>query len=438
MKIKFSIVFLFIFYLVSQAQEGFKMEANKKKIVIPFKLIDNLIFIPVTVNGENLTFLLDTGTEETVLFSLENQQLNLINVEKIRIKGYDSSVYLEALKSTNNILSTAGYSDSNHDIYIILNESFNLSSQVGIPVNGIIGYPFFKNYLVEINYEKEKIYIYPNQSKIYKKLHEKYCNYTIVLEQNKPFLSAKIGMEGKETKAKLLLDSGNSDALWLYNTTSKPITIPANNLEDYLGRGFSGEIYGKRARIDFLDLNEFKFLQPIAAFPNSQITQEEQEVREREGTLGDEILKRFSVFWDYPNSKIYLKRNGNYNSPFHYNMSGIEIQHDGLKWVEEEELINKNASITLDVGQDKLVDFKYKFSLKPVFKITSVRKNSPASACGLLKEDVILSINKNKVYTYSLQELNELLKSEEGKWITLEIERNNKTLVFKFQLQTML
>ena len=95
MKIKFSIVFLFIFCLVSKSQEGFEMEANKKKIIIPFKLIDNLIFIPVTVNGENLTFLLDTGTEETVLFSIEDQQLSLINVEKIRIKGYDSSVYLD-------------------------------------------------------------------------------------------------------------------------------------------------------------------------------------------------------------------------------------------------------------------------------------------------------------------------------------------------------
>ena len=438
MKIKFSIVFLFIFCLVSKSQEGFEMEANKKKIIIPFKLIDNLIFIPVTVNGENLTFLLDTGTEETVLFSIEDQQLSLINVEKIRIKGYDSSVYLEALKSTNNILSTAGYSDSNHDIYIILNQSFNLSSQVGIPVNGIIGYPFFKNYLVEINYEKEKIYIYPKQSKIYKKLNKKYSSYSIVLERNKPFLSAKIGVKGKEIKAKLLLDSGNSNALWLYNSASNPITIPTKNLDDYLGRGFSGEIYGKRARIDYLDLNEFKFLQPIAAFPDSQITQEKQEVQEREGTLGDEILKRFSVFWDYPNSKIYLKRNGNFNSPFHYNMSGIEIQHDGLEWVKEEELINKNASITLDVAQDKLVNFKYKFSLKPVFKIMSVRKNSPAAACGLIKDDVILTINKDKVYRYSLQELNEILKSEERKWITLEIERNNKTYVFKFQLQTML
>ncbi len=438
MKIKFGIVFIFIFCLFSQAQEGFKMETNKKRIAIPFKLIDNLIFIPLKVNGVDLTFLLDSGSEETVLFSLEDQQLSLANAEKISIKGYDSSVYVEALKSTNNILSTSDYSDVNHDIYILLDQSFNLSSQVGIPVNGIIGYPFFKNYLVEINYEKEKIYVYPNPSKIYKKLSKKYSSYSLVLDRNKPFISAKIGIEKKQIEAKLLVDSGSSDALWLYSNAKTSITIPANNLDDYLGHGFSGDIYGKRSRIDFLELNEFKLLQPIAAFPDSPMIKVEQEVREREGTLGAEILKRFSVFWDYPNSKIYLKRNSNYTLPFHYNMSGIDIQHDGLQWIKEEELINKNATLTLDVAQDKLVNFKYKFSLKPVFKITSVRKNSPAAACGLLKDDVLLSINKNKVYTYSLQELNELLKSEEGKWITLEIERNNKTYVFKFQLQTML
>ena len=438
MKIKFGIVFIFIFCLVSQAQDGFRMAVNKKKIAIPFQLINNLIFIPVTVNGIDLTFLLDTGTEETVLFSLEDQQLSLANAEKIRIKGYDSSVTVEAMKSSNNILSTAGYSDFNNDLYIILDQNFNLSSQVGIPVNGIIGYAFFKNNLVEINYEKEKIYVYQNQSKIYKKLKKKFSSYTIVLERNKPFLSAIISIKGKKTEAKLLIDSGNSDALWLYSTPSNPITIPADNIDDYLGRGFSGAIYGKRARIDFLDMNEYKFLQPIAAFPDSPITKEDQEVRGREGTLGAEILKRFSVFWDYPNNKIYLKQNSNYALPFRYNMSGIEIQHDGLQWVKEEELIHKNGTILLDVDQDKMMNFKYKFSLKPVFKITSVRKNSPAAACGLLKDDVILTINKNKVYNYSLQELNELLKSEEGKWIIIEIERNNKTYTFKFQLQTML
>lgn len=438
MKIKICLIFIFIFCLVTSAQEGFMMETTKNKIAIPFKLIENLIFIPIMVNGIELTFLLDTGSEETILFSLEDQQLNLVNAEKIKIKGYDSTIFVEALKSTNNLLSLPKYLDSNQTIYVILDENFNLSSQVGIPVNGIIGYNFFKNYLIEISYTKQKIFVYQNTIKIYKKLQKKYRSSEIVFERNKPFISSKVGVGNKEISTKLLVDSGNSDALWLYSNTKNPITIPPNNIDDYLGRGLSGEVYGKRSRIDFLELNEYKLAHPIAAFPDLPTIEEEKDIRDREGTVGAEILKRFSVFFDYPNSKIYFQKNRNYNLPFHFNMSGIEVQHDGLQWIKEEELLDKYNRITLDVAEDKLVKFKYKFTLKPVFKITSVRKNSPAAACGLLKEDVIISINNNKVYTYTLQEINDLLKSEEGKWITLEIERNNKIFVFKFQLQKIL
>ena len=438
MKIKFCLVFIFIYCLVAKAQEGFVVESTKNKIAIPFKLIENLIFIPIMVNGVELTFLLDTGSEETILFSLEDQQLNLVNAEKIKIKGYDSSVFVEALKSTNNLLSLPNYIDTNQTIYVILDENFNLSSQVGIPVNGIIGYNFFKNYLIEISYTKQKIFVYQNTIKIYKKLQKKYRSSEIVLDRNKPFIAAKVGLENKEIPTKLLIDSGNSDALWLYSNSKNSITIPPNNLDDYLGHGFSGEIYGKRCRIDFLELNQYKLISPIAAFPDSPEKDGEQAIREREGTIGAEILKRFSVFLDYPNSKIYFQKNRNYDLPFNFNMSGLEIQHDGLQWIKEDEILDKFNRITLDVAEDKLVKFKYKFSLKPVFKITSVRKNSPAAACGLLKEDIIISINNNKAYAYSLQEINDLLKSEDGKWITLEIERNNKKYVFKFQLQTIL
>jgi hypothetical protein len=31
-------------------------------------------------------------------------------------------------------------------------------SHIGIPVNGIIGYPFFKNNLLEINYDKRLVF----------------------------------------------------------------------------------------------------------------------------------------------------------------------------------------------------------------------------------------------------------------------------------------
>jgi hypothetical protein len=68
------------------AQNTFEL-INTQKAVIPFKFINNLIFIPVNINGAELTFLLDTGVSETILFSLDNKELKLGNVEKVKFSG---------------------------------------------------------------------------------------------------------------------------------------------------------------------------------------------------------------------------------------------------------------------------------------------------------------------------------------------------------------
>jgi hypothetical protein len=54
-------------------------EVNKVKI--PFQLINNLVFIPINVNGVELTFIGFWG-KETILFSLEKNEISLKNIEK--------------------------------------------------------------------------------------------------------------------------------------------------------------------------------------------------------------------------------------------------------------------------------------------------------------------------------------------------------------------
>jgi C-terminal processing protease CtpA/Prc len=121
-------------------------------------------------------------------------------------------------------------------------------------------------------------------------------------------------------------------------------------------------------------------------------------------------------------------------------MSGIELQNDGMQWVQETvNLQTVNLDNTYDGSGNKAQnDFKLKFTLKPIFSIASVRKNSPAEASGLQVGDLIISINKVEAYRYSLQSINDLLKSEEGKWLYFDVERNGKKLKFKFQLKSIL
>ena len=440
---KFISLFLavFIMALSSEAQSQFQFETNKSKIVIPFKLINNLIFIPIKVNGIELNFLLDSGVEETILLSLDDkEEVRFFNVQKIKMRGLGNEASIEGLKSTNNLLSINGLTDKNHDLYIVLDQSFNFSSHVGIPVNGIIGFHFFKNHLVEINYDRKKIIVYQDGDKIRKKLAKKFTEVPITIERNKPYALANVFLESQSIPAKLLLDLGNSDAVWLFENRDKGIAIPEKNFQDYLGKGFSGDINGSRARISKLKIAQFEFENPIIAFPDSSSIKSVSMVKERLGSIGGEIFKRFLVILDYPNQKIFLKKSSHYNAKFDYNMSGIELQNEGLQWVQETVplqtiLLNNNFDGS---GEKTASQFRYKFVLKPIYTISNIRKDSPAQLSGLQKGDIIISINNVSGYRYSLQDINALLKSEEGKWLNFEVERKSQLLKYKFQLKSML
>lgn len=420
------------------AQGDFLIENRNKKVIIPFKLINNLVFIPIKVNGIELNFLLDSGVEETILFSMEErQEVSFKNIEKIKLRGLGSEEEIEGLKSTNNILETHGLKSSNHLVYIILDQSFNLSSHIGIPVNGIIGYKFFKNNIVEINYQKKRIVVYANNEETRKKLDKKFRTIPITIERSKPYIYAKAVVDTVTVPAKLLLDIGNSDAFWIFENSK--IKLPKKNFPDFLGKGFSGDIEGHRAKIDNFLIDEFNFKKPIVSFPDSSSIKNVNMVPDRIGSIGGEVLKRFTVVLDYADKKLYLKKNNKFSEPFTYNKSGITIQHNGLQWVQETvhlEMV-KVATTLEEVQADNKKDgeFKYKFSLKPVYEIVNIRKNSAAEKCGLQKGDIIVSINKNVPYKYSLQQINTLLKSEEDIWINLEVERNSVILKFRFKLE---
>ena len=424
------------------AQQGFQFEKEINKVSVRFKLINNLIFVPIKVNGVELNFLLDTGVSETILFSLEDKKEILFsNTEKILLKGLGSQIAVEGLKSKNNILEFSSLKMPNHLLYIVLDPEFNLSSHIGIPVNGIVGYQFFRNNLVEINYRKKTIIVFKDIPKNRNKIQKKFDAMPITVEKFKPYIKGIVTLDDHSTPVKLLVDIGNSDAVWLFQDRSKFIKVPEKSFDDYLGKGFSGDVIGKRAKIEKMTMYDFEFNNPIAAFPDSSSIRNVSMVPDMMGSVGGEILKRFDLVFDYRNEQLFLKKNGNYSQPFSYNKSGVEIQHNGLQWVQEtvpmEMVKTPRANSEVNVYSAK-TEFKYKFQVKPLYEIANVRANSPAAIAGLLKGDIIIKINNNPTYKYSLQDIITLFRSDVDKWITLEIERKNEIRKFKFQLNDML
>ncbi len=432
----------FAFCISLYSQSGFEFSINRNKITIPVKVINNLVIIPLEINGVPMNFLLDTGVKETVLFSLdETKEIEFSAIEKIQIRGFGKKDPFDGFKTSNNTIKTKDYIDKSHIVYLVLDEDINISSQLGYPVNGIIGYYFFKNNPIKIDYDAQKVIVYKDEKSL-KKSIKKYEKAPLTFHFGKPFVTVETVF--KKDKAplntKLLLDTGNSDALWYFINKDKSIELPSHHINDFLGKSVTGEVYGERGRIQSISWMNSVLKEPIASFPDTLGVNQINFTEDRHGSIGSEILRRYTLIFDYKNEMLYSKKNSFFNDPFHFNMSGIEVQHQGLEWVktsyEENPAIANNL---FDINGDKIAgNLKYKFELKPVFVIATVRKNSPAEEAGLQKNDVIVKINKEKCYNYTLQQITDILKSEEGRTIKIEIDRNGKHIETQFKLKSLL
>lgn len=243
----------------------------------------------------------------------------------------------------------------------------------------------------------------------------------------------------KDLVLKLLLDTGLSDGLWLFRNDS--IRLPETVLHDYLGFGLAGEIHGERARIDKLQFAHFEFEEVLVAYPDSLSFNNINLIQGRNGSIGGELLKRFHIFINYEEQLLYLKKSKSFNNFFNYNMSGIEVQHSGVEPIKEE--IRVNAPRTEINAMEFIKDnadlrYNYRFTLKPVFIISNVRKNSPAAVAGLLPDDKIITINNKKANNFTIQKINDLFQSENGKKIKMEVERETQIIEVEFYLKKII
>ena len=434
------ILLAFSFTVSLLAQSNFNWTSNKDRIKIPFELTHNLIILDVDFNGVSLKMIADTGSDMNILFSFpEKDSLVLSNTEKIQIKGVGKGTSLEAYLSKRNKVKIKEYEDLNFEIVLIPNQDISIINKLGIPVNGILGSSFFKEYLVEINYQKKQIILHKNKLLLKDKRIIKFNTIAANFNENKPYIQLPISLNADKKNVKLLFDTGLGDGLWLFENDS--LKCKNDFFVDLLGVGLSGEIYGKRSRIEQISFDGLILKDALVSYPDSLSFNQISLLNDRNGSLGGDIIKRFNWFLDYENKQFYFKKNSLFNSPFEYNMSGIEIQHSGLQWVKE--AVRKEGGIgqvNMDefVFEDSSKRYNYNYELKPIFQIYAIRKNSPGEKAGLLVGDKILKINNKLASQLSIQSITDLFQSEEGKWITMIVDRAGIRFTVKFQLEKIL
>ena len=389
------------------------VDPYKGTISVPFELINNLIVISLRINdSEELKFILDTGAGRTIITELGSDQSFRISYQgDVELNGLGNSGSISALISRGNEIFLDGIEGENQTIVVLLEDTFNLSHFMGTQINGLLGYDIFKNFIVEADYERKKIYLHDpdafEEKYLERKNDESWTYVPLHSQDNKVYADLTI-TQSNNTKldARLLIDSGASHTIFLYPEISKNVVIPSNHIETYLGSGLSGEIYGKIGKARKVELKGFEVKEPILAFPDLEAVDLAIDRGSRNGSLGADFLKRFDIIYNYRDESMLIRRNRRFREKFKYNISGLEIITPVLEL--------------------------------PFYVVSKVRPNSPADKAGLQKDDIIIKVDYKNVYQYSLSELLDKINTFDKKNIIINVKRNSTFINFKLELEDIL
>ena len=382
--------------------QNFILKNNLKRGVISFTKAKNLVIIPVFLNGKGpFNFLLDTGVSPLIVTDPKLvADFDTEGLRSFKINGAGDGKEIDVFLANNVQVDVGEATIDNIPTVILKEEIFNFSDYLGIKVHGIIGYYFFRSFLVKINYQTNRL-IFENPG-----INKKIKGTKINLEffENKPYVNAKLSTDNLgEINALLIVDNGASHALSLETYQNSVFPVPNKNISGNLGVGLSGEINGKIGRVKNLKIGGYHLNNLLTNFPNFNDIAAKTNVKNRTGNIGSEILRRFHVTFDYQNSAMYLKKNSTFKDNFEHDMSGLEIYVNTT---------NNNR-----------------------FFINRVEANSPAEKGGFEIGDEILSINFKDVALANLDEVSGLFKSIDGQTFLIEIFRKDRTLIKLLRLK---
>lgn len=413
--------------------QNWQLPPDKDHVIIPFDFVNNLIIVPVLLNDEPLSFIIDNGVKETLLFGEVLDSVKLKNTSSFSFQGFGIGEPIKGLMSLYNKLQVGGLVDTSHHLYVITDSAFNISKNIGIHIHGILGSTFFRNNVVSIDYVKKKITFAKRTEDLNVKL-SKYQKLPISIENERAYARVNINaMKQRYADCKMLLDLGNSDPMMIFHREFPEYKISPPSIREYLGFGFNGAVHGYKNRIKNLQIADFDIKLPIVSYPDSNSYDPKKLVVNRMGSIGNQILSRFYLVFDYVDNVVYMRPNKYFDKPYTLDMSGIEVVHEGFEFVKHRLTNfsdNKDGRTTINFS----TEVNYQIELHATYIIDQVRPNSPAERAGVMIGDRLLRINGRGVGKMKLQDIKNKLQAGQDKLVKIKLARNDEEMSVEFRL----
>jgi predicted aspartyl protease len=434
-----AVILLLLFSIVSHSQSGFKFPDGVDQVTVPFKSAYNLIVLPVLVNGVELDFILDTGASRSIIFNFNSiDSLQVTKGDIIKVSGYGDDQLFDAYYSPNNRISVGGYGSQQENILVTTDRQINLLPFLGIDVHGLLGSSFFQDAVVELDYISSNVHIYRNASQVVR-LRRSMSKFPIKFANGKPYMPIKVENDKTTFMDSMLVDTGSSDALWLQSTPDD-FKLPYNGFEDYLGFGINGKVFGRRSKLDNLQLGLYALNDVTVSLPASSETS--TVLSNNSNSIGGEVLSRFKVVLDYRNKYLYLSPNEEYTSGFFYNMAGIDIkagEKELFTYIDDKRTKDTQGNYGTIRGQKRIdMSTTYNYVYAPKLFIEYVRPDSPAEKAGVRAGDQIIKFNNRAQSRLTLNNVaSKFFKNPYSK-IKMRVKRGDAVKKISFQLKPVI
>lgn len=337
------------------------------------------ILLPVTFKGKEYLFLLDTGCSHMVFdTSFKHELGDAKRIERALTSG--SPIMAEVFDAPEAFLGPLNIQDCGEVTCIDLEMA---SSVLGRRINGFIGMNFLRKYIVQIDFDKGSLsFLQPPQKQNSRWGNELSISYNPL---GIPQITANI-LDG--IKVDFVIDTaGNSTGGLNSNIFKQILSEKEIKTSEILLATASGVIRSREARISNLSVESFEYQDLIFGEGNWSY-------------LGLSFLSRHIVTFDFPNSRMYLKKGKEFKKIDETDMSGLHLLR----------ISDKTTVYSVDEG-------------------------SPAQKAGIRANDIILKVGNKDANTYDMWELRRLLMSGDKHKIMMTTKRGDDVKALSFLLK---
>lgn len=302
-------------------------EADERTTTLPFKLIDDHIILPVRVNGSDpLNFVLDSGAAASVIFeSRATDKLSLELGGTLPVSGAGAGPDPVAYVAPVRDLSLGHIHVKELSLVYLPIASVPFFSNLDeVYFDGVIGAQFFSRYIVEIDHDQKLItFIEPETEAALDRVSgPQWQSLPLTITSGLPYLNTQVKSEsGDEVTVKLLVDTGFRGALSLNPATHDSIELP-DTYYSTVGQGLSGDIQVRLGITESLRVGPAT----LSDVPVKYSIAGGESDNDSNGLLGNEVLQRFNLIFDYPNERMLVSRNQHSATPFPNDRSGLLLR----------------------------------------------------------------------------------------------------------------